>query len=453
MTELEPREKSGLSADILNPLEAGWNDKIDNLRQALGAPNNPFLFPPHFVKRTLISIGGSVIEFKDGNEILGAGFIFPRRGEYGIGYTLRFHCLSRDLQRTKTQSLTEDALCVKYGKPFPVYSYVPEENVYGDGSLVNIRDGLSIERTSGNTAREVRNLQREIWGVSNDDFLYPEDIHSPDFALPTSLIAYVDSRPVGFLFGFDKFCFEEIPAVLQKFIANPAIRQESQLMGVLPDQRSKSIATMLKIKQAEQAFQNGIEIINWTFDPLLSQNAVLNVNKLRGIIWEHHPNYYAFSGANKLNQVVASRFSVSWLIASPRVKYALGGREQGGYNSGIVERFNSGAIPIITSTREVEPIKGEKTRAIDEDYKHSIESSNIAIEIPVNWTTIQGNNLPLAQKWRDTTDNIFQEYIGTSDRQYAITDVVTIKKDGTLSKAFLIGQSIAQIDRIFLGEI
>lgn len=453
MTELEPREKSGLSADILNPLETGWNDKIDNLRQTLGAPNNPFLFPPHFVKRTLISIGGSVIEFKDGNELLGAGFIFPRRGEYGIGYTLRFHGLSRDLQMTKAHSLTEDAVCDKYGKPFSVYLYVPEENSYGDGSLVSTRDGLRIERTSGNTAREIRNLQREIWGVSNDDFLYPEDIHSPNFALPTSLIAYVDSRPVGFLFGFDKICHKEIPAVLRNCIVNPSTRQESQLMGVLPDQRAKSIATKLKMMQAEQALQSGIEIINWTYDPLLSQNAVLNVNKLRGVIWEHNPNYYAFSGANKLNQVAASRFSVSWLITSPRVRGVFEGGEQENHSARISEKLNSGAIPIITSTREVEPIQGEETRTINGNYTHFVESPSIAIEIPVNWTTIQGNNIQLAQEWRDITDNILQEYIGTSEGKYTITDVVTVKKDGAISKAFLIGQSIAQMDRIFLGEI
>lgn len=453
MIEFESKGRPGVSADILNPSEAGWNDKVDNLRQALGAPENSNLFPPHFVKKTLISIGGSIIEFKDGNELLGAGFIFPRRGEHGIGYTLRFHGVSDKLRVEKAQALTETAICNKEGNPFPVYSYIPEENGYNNEPLVSTRNGVSIEKASGDSAPEVRNLQREIWGVLNDDFLYPEDIHSSNFALPTSLIAYVDSKPVGFLFGFDKLSHKGIPAVLRDYIKDSTTRQESQLMGVLPDQRSNSIGTRLKVRQAEEALRNETEIVDWTFDPLLSQNAVLNVNKLGGIIWEHNPNYYAFSGANKLNQVVASRFSVSWLIDSPRVRSVLEDGRQGNHNASIVEELNSGAIPIVTSTKDTELIKGEKTKAINGNYTRFVESSKIAIEIPVNWTTIQGNNIQLAQEWRGITDNIFQEYIGSSEGKYAITDVATIREDGVISSAFLIGQSIDQMDRVFFGEV
>ncbi|MCL6096207.1 MAG: hypothetical protein M1444_00775 [Patescibacteria group bacterium] len=452
MIELEPKERPGVNADILNPTEEGWNDKVDSLRQALGAPKNPFLFPPHFVKRTLVSIGGSVIEFKDGNELLGAGFIFPRIGENGIGYTLRLHDISGKLQAGKAHSLTEEAIRDKYGKPFPVYAYIPERSGYGERSSVSARDGLSIERTSEDAASEIRNLQRGIWGVLNDDFLYPEDIHTPGFSLPTSLIAYVDSNPVGFLFGFDKFSYKEIPTALRGYIGNSTTRQESQLMGVLPDQRSRGIGTKLKIKQAEQALQDGTEIINWTFDPLVSQNAVLNINILRGIIWEHYPNYYSFSGANKLNQVEASRFSVNWMITSPRVRGVFEDGQVGHSNGRILEELKEGIIPIITSTRKIGFIGGEETRAIERNYMHFVEHPRIAIEIPVNWTTIQDNDIQLAQEWRGVTDDIFQEYVGTSEGKYAITDVVIVGEKDAITRVFLIGRAIAQIDKVFLEK-
>lgn len=71
--------------------------------------------------------------------------------------------------------------------------------------------------------------------------MYPEDIHSPNFSLPTSLIAYLDSKPVGFLFGFDKISHKEIPAGLRNHIVNPSIRQESQLMGILPQNKDLKI--------------------------------------------------------------------------------------------------------------------------------------------------------------------------------------------------------------------
>ena len=450
MHEGESRDAQGIKANILRPNEVGWDNNVDVLRRALGAPENTELFPPHFIKKTLISIGGSVIEFKDGNELLGAGFLFPRRTRDGTGFTLRFHGLSQRLSPEAAHFLTEEVTCNANGTQLPVHLYIPSESDANESSQGTVfQEGLSIERTLPQEGVKVRGLQKEIWGVTSDDFLYPADIHAAEFSLPSSLIAYVNGEAVGFLFGFDKLSFEEIPEGLRDYITNPTVRQESQLMGILPDQRSKNIASMLKIGQAEQAIKDGTEIINWTFDPLLAQNAVLNLRKLRGIIWEHHPNYYAFSGANKLNQVAASRFSVSWLISSPRVKEAIVGV---GHDEKLRDALLSGNIPVVNSTRDYDSLDGEKTRAIDETYSHSLETPEIAIEIPVNWTNIQGKDLALAQQWRAVTDDIFQTYIGSSEGKYAITDIIVLDKNDPVSRAFLIGKSIDEIGDIFLGK-
>lgn len=454
MVELESKDRPAIRADVLNPKEHGWNDEVDDLRRKLGAPENPYLFPPHFIKKTLRSIGGEVIEFKDKNQLIGVGFMFPRVDENGRGYTLRFHSTSEKIELDKIQSLAEQALYTKHGKRLPVFLYVPEEAGKQDEVQSVFQNGLAIERTSLNTAPAIRNLQKKIWGVLDDDFLYPEDIHSNGFSLPTSLIALLDSNPVGFLFGFDKFSDKEIPSALRGYITNSTTRLESQLMGVLPDQRSRNIGTKLKMTQSEEAARKGIEIINWTFDPLLSQNAMLNINKLGGLVWEHNANYYAFSGVNMLNQVQASRFSVSWLINSPRVKNATQIGIEPDRNLRVLEELRSGAIPIINSASECDSIQGQETRSISSNFLHSIESPSIAIEIPTNWIAIQSNNIGLAQEWRGITDSIFQEYIGASEENYVITSVAVVKAvNGEISRSFLIANPTTQLERVFLGRI
>ena len=95
-------------------------------------------------------------------------------------------------------------------------------------------------------------------------------------------------------------------------------------MGVDPAQRGRGLATALKSAQAEFARQAGIDIVNWTADPLQWPNAVLNFGRLRAVAFEFLPDYYAFR--NDLNRVAASRVALTWLVDSPRVRRGLAGR-------------------------------------------------------------------------------------------------------------------------------
>ena len=83
----------------------------------------------------------------------------------------------------------------------------------------------------------------------------------------------------------------------------------------------RGLATALKSAQAELARQAGIDVVNWTADPLQWPNAVLNFGRLRAVAFEFLPDYYAFR--NELNRVAASRVALTWLVDSPRVRQGL----------------------------------------------------------------------------------------------------------------------------------
>lgn len=74
-----------------------------------------------------------------------------------------------------------------------------------------------------------REIQRRVWGAP-DNFLYPSDIYSAEFAAGTSLIARVEGKTAGFLFGFYAFDGASMPADWQERY-HGAFRIESQTLG------------------------------------------------------------------------------------------------------------------------------------------------------------------------------------------------------------------------------
>ncbi|MBB4823678.1 putative GNAT superfamily acetyltransferase [Sporosarcina luteola] len=96
----------------------------------------------------------------------------------------------------------------------------------------------------------------------------------------------------------------------------------SHMLGIDPDYRSQGIGRKLKERQLELAAQMGYELIVWTYDPLESRNAYLNLTKLHGICSTYLENWYG-EMADGLNQgLPTDRFKVEWWIRSERVQLA-----------------------------------------------------------------------------------------------------------------------------------
>ncbi len=387
-----------MEIDFLDAQDSSWSDRVDHLRRLLGAPANPNLFPPQFVKVAFPRMGGRIACVRKGGQLVGVGFLFPRGIEEGRqDFTLRFHTLTPDasvdppaLVRLLEQRLGESH----------VTFYLPEgrHSFEQTGQQVG---GLEIGRPDEAEAQQVRSLQQEIWR-NESDLLYPADIHSIEFHAGTSLVARQDAQIVGFLFGFLKFGGAALPAVWDGAVRQD-LRVESQVLGVSPTCRAKGIGFLLKKAQAEQAQENGIDIVNWTVDPLQCANAVLNFSKLRALAFHFYPDYYPIR--NALNQVPASRLVITWLVNSRRVQQAL--HEQGGRSvtnlagDNSVQRVNSGYS-------ERYPAHG---------------APSIAFEIPVDWTALQRDDRAAALRWRQVTDRLFEEYLGVEVGRYVICGV------------------------------
>lgn len=102
----------------------------------------------------------------------------------------------------------------------------------------------------------------------------------------------------------------------------------SHLAAVIEGLRHKDIGYRMKLKQREFAIAAGIPLIIWTFDPLQSRNAHLNINKLGAIIRRYEENYYG-EGLSAVfgSDVPSDRVFAEWWVRSPHVEAALAGNK------------------------------------------------------------------------------------------------------------------------------
>lgn len=408
-----------LRIHLLDSHAPDWSAQIDEIRRELGAPHNVSLMPSHFLKVVLPKLGGYTLRVDIADHPAAYAFLFPRQLEDDQPiYTLRYHPLL-DAPALEP-ALLIPAVAAQTGLRCVFYDPTQPQQYTATREMIG---QLDFGHPGAQELEQIRSLQQQIWN-NPPDLLYPADMHSDAFGLLTSLVARADAEPVAFLFGFLKIGGAPLPPAWQGRL-NSRLRLESQTMGVSPEQRGRRIAFTLKQLQARAALAQGINIVNWTADPLQYPNAALNFSLLRAVTYEFTPNLYQLH--NDLNQVPASRFSLTWLVDSERVRKTT----DDPMRSGIVR---------VDSFSEIVPVNiGWQTVDLN------VDAQMIAIEIPANWSHLQSTNLAEAQSWRAVTDQIFARYVGSGPGQYMITAAGV---DG--ERRYLIGERVdeSMLERI-----
>ena len=409
---------------LLHPATCNWNAEIDRVGALLDVQNNPTVFPYHFLQVVLPSLGGAMVEVVEDSRSAMAGFVIPRGTTAGRTdgvsefspdsrreFTLRCHSLGGFRPDPTLIASVAQAVCDQLGAaavvPYSPYDdHVVTRSEFPAGSAV-------IGHPDEVEAAQIRDMHGQIWN-SPREYLYPSDIHADDFRLGSSLVARVEDKLAGFLFGFYRFGGPPLPEAWSARFRSE-LRLESQMMGVLPEFRGMRLGNRLKRAQADEALSKGLNLVHWTADPLQYPNAALNFGLLRAVAFDFRPDYYPFR--NDLNRVPASRLSLTWLIDTQRVR----------------DLPVTGSSALILNLRR-QPRFFRVNRG-HEQIRLDVEEPFIAIQIPANWTALQQTSLDDALRWRAATDQIFRRYIGVEDGQYVITGVA-VEEDNR----YLIGQ-------------
>jgi hypothetical protein len=151
--------------------------------------------PAYYLYAVLPKIGGCGLTVQRDGQTCGYGFLFPRQMEGDTPvYTLRYHrmvdALSVDpdeLTRQTAYLLTPRSQVIFYD-PLTPKSYAPSHQIIGD---------LDVGRPDAAEAAAIRTIHQAVWN-NPPEILYPVDMHSTEFALPTSLVARPTVRPPAF---------------------------------------------------------------------------------------------------------------------------------------------------------------------------------------------------------------------------------------------------------------
>ncbi len=97
----------------------------------------------------------------------------------------------------------------------------------------------------------------------------------------------------------------------------------SHMLAVRKDHRNGGLGRRLKLMQREDAIARGIELIEWTFDPLEIKNAYLNIEKLGAIARRYNINQYGITSSPLQGGLPSDRLIAEWWLNSKRVNTLL----------------------------------------------------------------------------------------------------------------------------------
>ena len=97
----------------------------------------------------------------------------------------------------------------------------------------------------------------------------------------------------------------------------------SHMLAVRQDHRNSGLGRRLKLMQREDALARGIELIEWTFDPLEIKNAYLNIEKLGAIARRYNINQYGITSSPLQGGLPSDRLIAEWWLKSKRVETLL----------------------------------------------------------------------------------------------------------------------------------
>jgi predicted GNAT superfamily acetyltransferase len=98
----------------------------------------------------------------------------------------------------------------------------------------------------------------------------------------------------------------------------------SHMLAVRKEYRNGGLGRRLKLLQREEAMARGIELIEWTFDPLEIKNAYLNIEKLGAVVRRYNINQYGITSSPLQGGLPSDRLIAEWWLKSKRVQTLLG---------------------------------------------------------------------------------------------------------------------------------
>ncbi len=205
----------------------------------------------------------------------------------------------------------------------------------------------------------------------------------------------------------------------------PRPKHCSHMLGVYPDFRDLGLGFALKRAQWQMVRHQGLDLITWTFDPLLSRNAQLNIARLGGVSNTYLREIYGNMRDDLNVGLPSDRFQVDWWVNSRRVNRRLSKRARRPLT--LAHCLNAGAQIINPAEYHADgwPHSSVSSPSIP-DVHDPNDAALLLIEIPSDFQALRATDRSLALEWRLSTRSLFEDLFS---RGYLITDFVHVPGD------------------------
>lgn len=270
---------------------------------------------------------------------------------------------------------------------------------------------------------KLERLQLTIWDMDEMEVVPARTMHAIAYNGGLLLGAYDGEEVIGFIFAV----IGTVQGLEQRVdqVAAARLQLYSTIMGVLPAYQGQGVGYRLKLAQREFALRNGLRLVTWTYDPLESRNAWLNIGKLGAVCHQYLRNFHGEQGGINAG-LSTDRFYVEWWVTGNRARSRVGrGKRPLSYEQLIAGRtvlineavFDEAGIPVPPVT------------FVESD------ANLILIEIPSDFQAVKTQDMDVAREWRGHTRVLFEHYF---EHKYIVTDFARRTDDEGRERAYYV---------------
>ncbi len=241
-------------------------------------------------------------------------------------------------------------------------------------------------------------LQEAIWGVGFSERVPMALMMASQRLGGVAAGAFGDDGTLaGFVFGLSG-------------IENGTPVHWSDMLAVRTDCRGSGIGIRLKRYQRDRVLEAGVRRMYWTFDPLESRNAHINLARLGVVAREYAENMYGRTDSPLHRGIGTDRFVALWRLDAPRVERRLAGEApppSAGALAEVPRALGSGPGP---SSDWPEP-----------EDRGTPGANRVLVAVPSDIQALKAACPELAARWRAATRAVFRSYLSNG---YEVCELV-----------------------------
>lgn len=215
-------------------------------------------------------------------------------------------------------------------------------------------------------------LFADIWGTPAERQMSPDLLTAMAHSGTYIVGAFAGERMIGGLVGW-------------LGIRSRRLLMHSHILGVLPGDQARGLGFDLKQHQRRWCLERGVNVMEWTTDPLVRRNAYFNLAKLGADAPEYLVNFYG-EMRDEINAGEESdRLLIRWDLGSEKAERAAAGQALE-LDAGKLRAWNGKTI--LSVGPDGEPVAAHE------------EARVLICQVPEDVVAMRSANPGLARRWR-----------------------------------------------------